>query len=257
MIMPMVYTVSSAFKPLNELFLFPPTFFVRNPTLANFKSLSSVFRGSWVPLSRYVFNSLFITVLGTFGHVLVSSMAAFKISKYNFPGKTALFNLVVFALMFSPAVTAIPNYIIMSKIGFINTYWAVIIPAFGSSLGLFLMKQFMDSMVPDSILEAARIDGAGEFQIFSKVVLPLVKPAWLTLIIFSFQSLWGTTGGAFIFDEEYKTLPYAMSSIVSAGISRTGVAAVIAVIMLFPPITVFLITQSNVMETMATSGIKD
>lgn len=257
MLMPMVYTVSSAFKPFNELFLFPPTFFVKHPTVQNFRMLSSVFRDSWVPMSRYIFNSVFITVVGTAGHVILASLAAYRISKYTFPGKDLLFNLVVLSLMFSPAVTSIPNYVILCKLGLINTQWAIIIPTFGSSLGLFLMKQFIDSMIPDSLLEAARIDGAREFRIFTSVVLPLVKPAWLTLIIFSFQSLWSNNGGAFLFDEELKTLPYALSTVVSAGISRTGVAAVIALIMLLPPIAVFILTQSNIMETMATSGIKD
>lgn len=257
MVIPMVFTVSNAFKPMDEQFLFPPSLFVKNPTLMNFYSVSSLLRESWVPFTRYLFNSVFVTVVGTVGHVLISSLAAYRIAKFEFPMKTVFFNLVVFSLMFSGAVTAIPNYLIMSELGLIDTLGAIIIPAFAAPLGLFLMKQFMEQMVPDALIEAAQIDGAGGMRIFLTIVMPIVKPAWFTLVIFSFRDLWNNTGGTFIFTEELKTLPYALNNIMAGGISRTGASAAVALIMVIPPVLVFILSQSQVIETMSTSGIKD
>ena len=256
MVLPMVYAISKAFKPLDELFVFPPRFFVRNPTLDNFKGISALFTETMVPFSRYVSNTLFITVGGTVGSIFIASAAGYVLEKKSFPGKNALFSLVVTALMFTATVTAIPNYLVMSKLGIVDTYWSIFLPVFGSSFNVFLMKQFMVN-VPDTILEAARVDGAGEQRIFWTIVMPSVKSAWLTLIIFSFQSLWGITGSGTIYSEQLKTLPYALSQAVTAGISRTGESAAISCLMMIVPITVFIVTQSNVMETMMSSGIKE
>lgn len=256
MVLPMVYAISNAFKPLDELFVFPPRFFVRNPTLDNFKGISALFTETMVPFSRYVSNTIFITVGGTVGSIFIASAAGYVLEKKSFPGKNALFSLVVTALMFTATVTAIPNYLVMSKLGIVDTYWSIFLPVFGSSFNVFLMKQFMVN-VPDTILEAARVDGAGEQRIFWTIVMPSVKSAWLTLIIFSFQSLWGITGSGTIYSEQLKTLPYALSQAVTAGISRTGESAAISCLMMIVPITVFIVTQSNVMETMMSSGIKE
>ncbi|MFQ8952566.1 MAG: carbohydrate ABC transporter permease [Oscillospiraceae bacterium] len=209
-----------------------------------------------VPFSRYVSNTLFITFGGTVGSIFIASAAGYVLEKKSFPGKNALFSLVVTALMFTATVTAIPNYLVMSKLGIVDTYWSIFLPVFGSSFNVFLMKQFMVN-VPDTILEAARVDGAGEQRIFWTIVMPSVKSAWLTLIIFSFQSLWGITGSGTIYSEQLKTLPYALSQAVTAGISRTGESAAISCLMMIVPITVFIVTQSNVMETMMSSGIKE
>ena len=247
MILPMVYVISNAFKPLDELFVFPPRFFVRNPTLNNFKGISALFSETMVPFTRYVSNTILITVVGTAGSIFVASAAGYVLEKKKFKGKNFMFNMVVTAMMFTTAVTAIPNYLIMSRIGVIDTYWSIFLPTFGSSFNVFLMKQFMVN-VPDTILEAARVDGAGEQRIFWTIVMPSVKSAWLTLIIFSFQSLWGTTASGTIYSEQLKTLPYAMSQAVSAGISRTGESAAISMLMMIVPIIIFIITQSNVME---------
>ena len=157
MILPLVYAVNNAFKPLDEIFLFPPTLFVRNPTFNNFSDLLNLLGESWVPFSRYIFNTVFITVMGVVGHVIFASAAAYPLAKHRFPGKKMMFQIVVLSLMFTPAVTAIPNYMVMSWLGLIDSYWAVIIPAFAYSLGLYLMKQFMEQM-PDALLEAAKID---------------------------------------------------------------------------------------------------
>ena len=256
MVLPMVYAISNAFKPLDELFVFPPRFFVRNPTLDNFKGISALFTETMVPFSRYVSNTVFITVGGTVGSIFIASAAGYVLEKKSFPGKNALFSLVVTALMFTATVTAIPNYLVMSKLGIVDTYWSIFLPVFGSSFNVFLMKQFMVN-VPDTILEAARVDGAGEQRIFWTIVMPSVKSAWLTLIIFSFQSLWGITGSGTIYSEQLKTLPYALSQAVTAGISRTGESAAISCLMMIVPITVFIVTQSNVMETMMSSRIKE
>ena len=255
--LPLVYTVCNAFKPLDELFLFPPTFFVRNPTLDNFQNISVLMGQSWVPFSRYIFNTLFVTIVATVLHIIAASLAAYVLEKRKFPGAKVMFKVVVLSLMFSAAVTGIPNYIIMSKLGMIDTYFALIVPYIASSIGLYLMKQFVSSSIPDALLEAARIDGASELKIFASIVMPLVKPAWLTLLLFSVQSLWGTTGNTFIFTESLKPLNYALNQIMAGGIARAGAGAAVGLLMLLPPLAVFVFSQTRILDTMASSGIKD
>ena len=256
MALPLVYVIVNAFKPLDEIFMFPPRFFVRNPTMNNFSELYIVLADSWVPFSRYVFNTLFITATGTLFHVLFASMAAFALCKIDLPGKNLLFFIVVNSLMFTPAVTGVPNYMIMTNLRLTDTYWSIILPVVGGSMGLFLMKQFM-STVPDALIEAAKIDGAHQMTIFWRGVMPQVKPAWLTLVIFCVQNLWNANGGVYIYTEHMKTLPYALSQIVGGGIARTGVASTVSLIMLVVPVCTFILTQSNIVETMASSGIKE
>ena len=257
MVLPLIYTVSSSLKPLDELWVFPPRFLVRNPTFKNFGDLFRVMSDSEVPFTRYFFNTVLISVTGTAGHVILASMCAYVLSKHTFPGSKLMFKVIVLALLFNAAVTAIPNFMIMSWTRLTDTYWAFIIPAFGSSLGLYLMKQFTDQMVNDSLLEAARIDGAGEWHIFWRIVMPIVKPAWLTLCIFSFRDLWNTGVTTYVQNESLKTFNYAMSQVLAGGIARSGTGAAAAVIMMIVPIAVFIITQSNVVETMGTSGMKE
>lgn len=254
--LPLVYAISSAFKPMDEIFLFPPRFFVRNPTTTNFQDLLILMQQSWVPFTRYIFNTVFITIVGTIGHVLIASLAAFALAKHRFPGKNFLFSVVVLSLMFSGHVTSIPSYLIMSGLGWIDTFAAIIVPNLGFTLGLFLMKQFMEQ-IPDSLLEAARIDGASELRVFFTIAMPSVKPAWLTLIIFVFQNLWNATGGTYIYSEELKTLPYALQQIQIGGIARAGVSAAAALVMMSVPIVMFIIAQSNVIITMSSAGIKE
>jgi len=255
MALPMVFAISNAFKPLNELFLFPPRLFVRNPTLNNFRDLFILMAKSWVPMSRYIFNSLFIVIMGMLGNVFFASLAAYALSKHKFPGARVFLTMIVFSLMFAREVTNIPNYITIAYLGMIDTYWSVIIPSWGSTLGLYLMKNFMDSMVDDSMIEASKIDGASEFRIFWNVVMPIVKPAWLTMIILIFQELWRTTGGNFIYAEHLKTLPYALDQIVAGGVARQGVGAATTLLMMIIPIVVFVFNQSKIVETMGTSGL--
>jgi ABC-type glycerol-3-phosphate transport system permease component len=254
--MPLVLTISNAFKPLDELFLFPPRFFVRNPVMDNFSDLFMLMQQSWVPFSRYILNSVIITGLGTTGHLVFASMAAYPLAKNNFPFKKLLFSMVVLSLMFTAHVTAIPNFLIITRLGLFDSYWAIIIPAFAAPLGLYLMKQFMEQ-IPDSLIESARLDGASEFYIWRKIVMPNVKPAWLTLIILMFQGLWATTGGVFITSEELKPLAFAMSQIAQGGVARAGANAAGMLLMMAVPITFFIFSQSKIIETMTTSGMKD
>ena len=252
---PLIMTASNAFKPLDELFLFPPKLLPRNLTLGNFKDLFELIGNSWVPFSRYFFNTIFVTVLGTAGHVIFASMCAYPLAKYKFPGKTLFFTLVVYSLMFTPYVTNIPNYIIITRLGLIDTVWAIVLPAVGSSLGLYLMKQFMEQ-IPDDLIESAKIDGASEYRIYWQIVMPLVKPAWVTLIILLFQRLWTNTGGTFIFSEEKKPLSYALTQIAQGSIERAGTIAAVSFIMMIVPVTFFIVSQSKVLETFSTSGMK-
>jgi len=254
MALPLVLVISNAFKPLNELFLYPPQFFVRNPTLVNFQDLFVLMSQSWVPMTRYFFNSIFVVTVGTGGHVILSSMGAYSLAKHDFPGGKLFDQIVVLSLMFAPQVVAIPNYLTMTYLGWIDNYAALVVPAWAFSLGLYLMRQFMVS-IPDEMLEAARIDGAGELRIFWKIAMPIVKPAWLTLIILSIQRLWRQTGGRFIYTEQLKPLPYALQQIQAAGIARAGVSAAVMLLMLIIPVAVFVFNQSKVVETMGHSGI--
>ena len=254
--LPLVYAIGNAFKPLDELWIFPPPLFPRNPTFKNFIDLFVLLQNSWVPLSRYFFNTLFITAVGTFGQLVLASMCAYPLAKHPFPVAKWIFQLIILSLMFNATVTAIPNFLIMSGLGWVDTYKAIIVPAMGSTLGLFLIKQFMEQL-PDELLEAAKIDGAGEMRIFWTIVMPNIKPAWLTLMVFSVQQLWNMGSSVFIYSEQLKTLSYAINQIVAGGIARAGVGSAVIVVMMIVPIVVFIFTQSNIIETMASSGLKD
>ena len=257
MFIPMYYAIIQSLKPLDELWMYPPRFYVANPTLSNFGDMFRAMTDSWVPFSRYIFNTVFISVGGTFGNLVCGSLAAYAVSKIKFPGRTALQKMVRLALMFHATVGSIVNFMTMSALHLIDTYWAIIIPACGSTLGMFLMMQFMESSVPDTVLESARLDGASEIRTYWTIAMPMVKPAWLTLIVYSFQGLWQTGSSIYIMSEQYKTFNYAISQIVSSGIARAGVGMASAVVMMIVPVAVFVITQSNIIETMSTSGMKD
>ncbi|MEC0369173.1 carbohydrate ABC transporter permease [Paenibacillus chibensis] len=259
MALPLVFTISNAFKPIDEIFTFPPKLFVRNPTFKNFTDLVGIFSDSWVPFSRYVFNTFFIAIVGTAGHVILASAAAYPLAKLRFPGKKLMFNIVVLSLMFTVYVTQVPNYMMISYLGLINTYWAILLPAFGMTLGLYLMKQFMEQ-IPDALLEAGKIDGASEYRIYWQIVMPIVRPAWLTLIIFSLQNLWtngSVTSHKYIYSEQLKTVDYVFGQIQNGGLVRTGPVAAVTLLMMIVPITVFIVTQSSIIQTMSTSGLKE
>ncbi len=256
MVFPIVYAVSSALKPLDELFMFPPRIFPRRPTMNNFSDLFVTMGKSWVTFSRYLFNTVFITAVGTFGHLLIASMAAFVLAKYDFPGGQTFFKLVTVAMMFSYYVTGIPNFIILNKLGWVDKPWAIIIPSFAAPMGLFLMKQFMEGL-PTALIEAAKIDGANEWTVFSTIVMPNVKPAWMTMIIFQVQALWNNKAQTIIYSEEKKPLVFALQQIQAGGIARTGQGAAVLVVVMIVPILIFVFSESQILETMASSGIKE
>jgi ABC-type glycerol-3-phosphate transport system permease component len=257
MFLPMLYVVMQSFKPLDEIWRFPPRFFVTSPTFKNYKDLFNLMDTAWVPFSRYIFNTVFTSIAGTTGHLFIASIAAYAMAKIKFPGGKAMFKTVRMSLMFHATVTTVTRFMIMSVFGWIDTYLAVIVPAFSMTLGLYLMKQFMDSHVTDAVLESARIDGASEFKTFWLIAMPMVKPAWLTLIITCFQDLWNAGASIYIHSEQLKSFNYAIHQIVLGGIKRAGASAAATVIMMLVPISVFVITQSNIIETMGSSGMKD
>ena len=257
MFIPMYYVVIQSLKPLDELWQYPPRFYVVKPNFQNFVDMFNAMSGSWVPFSRYIFNTVLISVTGTFGNLVCGSLAAYTISKIKFPGRTLLFRLVRLSLMFHTTVASIVNYMTMSRLGWIDTLWAVIIPAWGSTLGMFLMKQFMEGNISDAVLESARLDGSSELRTYWTIAMPMVKPGWLTLIVYSFKDLWNMGSSTYIMSEQLKTFNYAVQQIVSGGVARAGVGCASAVVMMLVPIAVFVFSQSQVVETMATSGMKD
>ena len=256
MALPLIYSVIQAFKPYNELFIFPPRFFARQPTIANFTQLFDLTSSSWVPFSRYVFNTILNTVVGTLLHIIAAAMCAYPLAKNKFPGRNVIFNIIVWSLLFTGGVTEVPVYLVMSKLGIIDTYFAYWLPEISVALGIFLLKQNM-AEIPDAMIEAARIDGASEWTILWRIAMPAVKPAWLTLAIFAFQRNWNATSTTYIYTETIKTLPAALSQITTAGsVARAGEAYAASVIMMIPPIIFFIIAQSSTVKTMSHAGIK-
>ncbi len=256
-VFPLFYCIITSLKPLDELLIFPPRFWVARPTLDNYRVLPALLSNLEIPLSRYVFNSLFIAIATTVVQIIFGSMAAFTFSKSKIKGAKFSFTLITTMMLYNGATLGVPQYLIFSTLGIIDTYWVYILPAIPSTVNCFLMKQFMDASVNNSLLEAARIDGAGVVGMYWKIVMPIMKPAIMTVLLFAFQAMWSVVPGGTIFSEELKTLPYVMSSISAGGIARSGSAMAITVILMLPPILVFVVTQSNVLETMGSSGIKE
>ncbi len=259
--LPLIYVVVTAFKPLDELNLYPPRFTVKNPTGKNFSDLVISLGSSAVPFTRYAFNSVVITVTIVLLTVLVSSLAAYSLVKFKPKGGNLIFNLILVALMFSPHVTKIPSYMVVNGLNLINTYWAMILPSIAVAYNCFLMKQFIEQY-PDELIEAARIDGAGELKIFWKMVMPALAPAWSTLIVFSFVNNWNDYFSPLIYitSQAMKTLPLALQTIAggAAGmtVQRAGAMSAATLLMTLPTVVIFTVMQGKVMETMAYSGIK-
>lgn len=255
--LPLVYLVSTAFKPLNELFAFPPQFIVRNPTLKNFSDLTLSLSSLSVPFSRYVFNSFLVTVISVFFAVFVNTLGAYGLVKHKPPGSKILFQIVVASLLFSSYVTQIPRYLIVNEMGLVNNYLALILPSLAGSYNFFLTKQFVEQ-IPNDLIEAARIDGAGEMTIYIRIIMPILKPAWSTLIVFCFVSNWNDYFSALIYinDQAMRTLPLALNTISGSGIGRAGAVAAASMLMTLPTVVVFTLMQRNVMNTMVYSGLK-
>ncbi|MBR3968142.1 MAG: carbohydrate ABC transporter permease [Clostridia bacterium] len=255
--LPLIYCVSTSFKPLDELLIFPPRFLVHRPTIGNYTILPDLMASLKVPLSRYVFNSVVISFFTTFIYIYVALMAAYSISKGTFKGRNAIFWTVQFALMFNAYTLAVPQYLIFSKLGLIDTYWIYILPPMASTMGVFLGKQYIEGYVPDALLEAAKIDGANQFKVFWSIVMPTIKPIWLTLLLFTFRDIWSAVPSGKIFSEQLKILPQVVTQITAGGVARSGSAMAVTVIMMIPPILVFLVSQSSVAESMSSAGIKE
>ena len=260
--LPLVYLVSTAFKPMDELFVYPPAFIVKHPTMTNFSDLVVSLGSSTVPFLRYAFNSIVVTAAIVTLTVIVSALGAYSLVKFKPPGGQFMFNLILMALMFSAHVTRIPSYLVVNSLGLINTYGALILPNIAVAYNIFLMKQFVEQY-PDELLEAARIDGAGEFRIFIQMVMPALKPAWATLVVMSFVSNWNDYFSPLIYvtSQAMKTLPLALQTIsggaAAVSVGRAGATAAATFIMTIPTVIIFTAMQSQVMETMVYSGIKE
>ena len=258
--LPIVFIIFHAFKPMEELFAFPPKFITTNPTLDNFRKLFKASRTAGIPLSKYVFNSILITVAVVFLSLLFSTAASYALSKLKFKGRNAMMQINQFALMFVPVAVMIPRYLVVNTMGLTNTYWSHILPLIPLPVALFLIKQFVDQ-VPQSLIEAAYMDGATEIHIYFKVILPLIKPAIATAAILVFQQVWTNMEASnyYVNDEGLKSLAFYMNTL-SSGTGNTvagqGVAAAASLIMFVPNLVLFCILQKNVMNTMAHSGIK-
>jgi ABC-type glycerol-3-phosphate transport system permease component len=259
MILPIIYIFSHAFKPLDELFLFPPRFLVTRPTFDNFSDLFQVASQTGIPLSRYLFNSLVITSLVVVLSIFVSSLSGYALSKLKFKLKKPLLAINNIALMFVGVSVMIPRYLIIESLGLIDSFWVHILPGLAVPVGLFLIKQFIDQ-IPDELIEAAKIDGANHFQIYLKIIMPLIKPAIATIAIISFQSVWNNAESSVIYinRETLKTFAFYMSTLTSStnAIAGQGMAAAAALIMFLPNLVIFIFLQNQVMNTMAHSGIK-
>lgn len=255
-IVPLIMSVSMALKPIHELFYYPPKIFAENPTLDNLRLLFNLMQSTRVSFSRYVFNTLFITVTVTVGHVFLASMAAFPLAKMKIPFVKTLNSIVLLSLMFVPAVTDVANYLTVSWLGWLDSYRASIVPAMGASLGLFIMRNYMTT-IPDTLIEAAHIDGCSNYRLYWQIIMPMSRPAWLTVIILTFQQTWNLDNSNYAYAESLKTLPYAFSQITSGSLIRMGAAQAVGVVMLVLPAVVFMVNQTRIIDTMATSGIKE
>ncbi|WP_300657950.1 carbohydrate ABC transporter permease [uncultured Acetatifactor sp.] len=259
-VMPVIFIINNAFKPLSELFKYPPTFFVRNPTWQNFEEFFYATGETTVPFSRYLFNSIFVTVVTVFLVVAISCTAAYAFAKIDFPGRDRIFNIIVLSLMFTPSAVMITKYLIVDKVGLINNYLGHILPQLALPVGVFLLKQFMEQ-VPDSLSEAARLDGASEFTVFWKIVMPAVLPAVGTVMIISFQNVWNdvTTSQYYMLDDSMKTLPYYIQTLTSSTgttVARQGASAAAGLLLFLPNFIIFAVMQKSMLKTMVTSGIK-
>ena len=258
MLLPIVFIIVHAFKPISELLEYPPKFYVINPTLDNFKNLFNQTTQSSIPFSRYLFNSISVTLVGVAATMFITSLTAFALSKLRFKGKKLLFKVNEVAMMFVGSALVIPRYLVISSLGITNTFFAHIIPLLAMPVGLFLVKQFIDQ-IPDELIEAARLDGATDFQVFWRVIMPLIKPALSTVAILSFQGFWNNmeTSSIFVSDEGHRTLAFFLSTLTTnASVSGQGMAAAASLIIFLPNLVFFIIVQSKVMDTMAHSRIK-
>lgn len=259
MLMPIVFIFNHAFKPMQELFAFPPRFFVNKPSLENFRNLVKVADVSTIPMSRYIFNSILVTTSVVFLSVLIASLAAYALSKKEFRGKRISMEINNGALMFVATAVTIPRYLIINILHLNNNFFGHILPLLAMPVGLFLIKQFIDQ-IPDDLIEAAVIDGANEFVIYWKVILPLIKPAIATAALLVFQGVWNNieTSQLYMTSDSLRTLAFYLNTFAAQTntVAGQGIAAASSLIMFIPNLILFILLQSNVMNTMSHSGIK-
>lgn len=253
MLLPLGWMLSASLMPLSEVIKVPPVWFA--PTKYTVGNFSEVWFniGFW----RFSLNSAFVALTITTCQLLTSTMAGFAFARYEFPGRTVIFIVILSTLMIPFQVIMIPLFIMMAKLGLVNTYWGMIVPAIVTPFGIFLMRQFMLS-VPKSLLEAARIDGASEPYIYARIMLPLSKPAIAALTIFTFLSAWDDfLWPLIIINSKQKwTLPIAMSRFTEQYISQTHLQMAGAAVMFLPVLIVFLMMQRNFIEGVAMTGLK-
>ena len=258
-ILPIMYIVFTAYKPIGELFAYPPTFITLRPTWDNFRKLFEASEDTIFPLSMYLFNSIVSTAAVVLIGLMIAVAAAYVLSKKSFRGRNMIFKMNTLSMMFVATAVSIPRYLIIKEVGLIDSFWANIIPMLATPVGVFLLKQFVDQL-PDALIEAARIDGANDYQIIWKIVLPLVKPALATVAILLFQNAWNSMEASklFINTESLKTFAFYMNTLSNSGngVAGVGMSAAASLLMFLPNVVLFVLMQSKVMNTMAHSGMK-
>ena len=245
--LPLIYVISTAFKPLDELLRFPPIFFVRNPTLDNFRDLLFATSSSSVPFLRYVMNSVFVAAVTVFLTILVSSIGAYSLVKLDLPFKGLIFNVIVATLMFPTTLATIPNYMVINSLGLMNTYMSLIIPKVAGAFGFFFVKQFCDQL-PDALLEAARLDGASEWTVFWHIAMGLSTPILSVIALGAFTGAYGNFMMAFLLCQKKSmwTMMVYLYQLQQRASQSVGFAALI--IAAVPTLIVFIFCQNIIIK---------
>lgn len=253
MLMPFLWMLSTSLKNEGATMVLPPEFIPKEPTMENYKEVVERF-----PMMRFLFNSLFVAILTTVGQIILSSMAGFAFARMQFKGRDQLFLLYLATMMVPVQVTMIPQFILLQSIGWINTYQALIVPSIFGVFGTFLMRQAMLS-IPKELEEAAFMDGANHFQVFWRVILPMVKPTIATLTIFTFMGSWNSYLWPLIVisSEELATLPLGLSMLQGRWATDWNLMMAGVVISVVPILIVYLFAQRYFIQGMTMSGMKE
>jgi multiple sugar transport system permease protein/arabinosaccharide transport system permease protein len=255
MLLPLFWCVSSSFKVSGEIFNYPPTLFPKQPTLDNYKELFSKF-----PYGRWYVNSILVTTLLTILSVFFCSLAGFAFAKYRFVLRKPLFAVVLAALIVPFQVILIPLYVITIKLGWMNTYYALVIPFMASPFGIFLMRQFMVDSIPNEVMESARIDGCSEFAIFLKFALPLSRPALGAFAIYQFVFSWNSFLWPLIVlnETEKYTLPVGLQSLFGIFyLKEFGTLMAGSALMIIPVVSLFVFMQKHFVSGLTVGAVKE
>jgi ABC-type glycerol-3-phosphate transport system permease component len=252
MVIPFLWMIVTSFKPLDEIHAYPPSFIVHHPTIKAYVELFNL-----IPMGRYFFNSIFVAGTITIANLFFCSLAGYAFAKHEFAGRDKIFMLLLGSLMIPWQVNLIPQFIIIKNLGWLNSYPGLIVPAMSSAFGVFLMRQFIKS-IPDDLIDAARIDGCGEFKIFGLIVLPLVRPALAALAIFTFMAQWNNFVWPLVIikTREMKTLPLALSVLNSQFGDNFAMVMAGAVVATIPVLVVFIFFQKFFVKGITFTGIK-